>query len=334
MPSENAQRRVAVIIEDDADIRNLLEAVLAQAGFEVIATGNGLDGIAAVRAYDPIVTTLDVSMPGIDGFETAKRIRVFSPTYLVMLTARDDEIDTLQGLESGADDYVTKPFRPRELRARIEAMLRRPRQPITADAAAPTAAPDSNLNHNDPHHNDLHHNDPPASDVPASKAPDGNPPALQPVTPPSEPAPTRTAPVRAFRQTPVASAPVFVPAADAASPVIDAAPLNGWFEHNSLRLNPAERLVQLSGDRLDLTRTEFDLLAALLESQRRVHSLNDLALLLRGEAHESSDPVNDADRHAVEVHLGDLRRKLGDSSATPRWLETVHGGGYRLAAHE
>jgi len=319
MPSENAQRRVAVIIEDDADIRNLLEAVLAQAGFEVIATGNGLDGIAAVRAYDPIVTTLDVSMPGIDGFETAKRIRVFSPTYLVMLTARDDEIDTLQGLESGADDYVTKPFRPRELRARIEAMLRRPRQPVTADAAAPTAVPASDV---------------PASDVPTGNVPDGDPPARQPVSPPSEPAPTSAAPSRAFRQTPVASAPVFVPAVDAASPVIDAGPQNSWFEHNSLRLNPAERLVQLSGDQLDLTRTEFDLLAALLESQRRVRSLNDLALLLRGGAHSSSDPVNDADRRAVEVHLGDLRRKLGDSNATPRWLETVHGGGYRLAAHE
>jgi len=127
MNAPQDDRRVAVIIEDDADIRNLLEAVLRQAGFEAIATSNGLDGVNAVRTYDPIVTTLDVSMPGMDGFETAKRIRAFSSTYLVMLTARDDEIDTLQGLEAGADDYVTKPFRPRELRARIEAMLRRPR---------------------------------------------------------------------------------------------------------------------------------------------------------------------------------------------------------------
>ncbi|MCU1446969.1 MAG: chemotaxis protein CheY, partial [Cryobacterium sp.] len=116
-----------MIIEDDADIRHLLEAVLTQAGFDAIATSNGLDGVRAVRAYDPIVTTLDVSMPGMDGFETAKRIREFSSTYLVMLTARDEEIDTLQGLEAGADDYLTKPFRPRELRARIDAMLRRPR---------------------------------------------------------------------------------------------------------------------------------------------------------------------------------------------------------------
>ena len=114
--SEKPEQRLAVIIEDDADIRNLLEAVLTQAGSETITTSNGLDGIAAVRAYDPVVTTLDVSMPGMDGFETAKSIRAFSPTYLVMLTARDDEIDTLQGLEAGADDDLSKPFRARELR--------------------------------------------------------------------------------------------------------------------------------------------------------------------------------------------------------------------------
>jgi len=114
-----------VIIEDDADIRHLLEAVLTQAGFNAIATSNGLDGVRAVRAYDPIVTTLDVSMPGMDGFETAKRIREFSSTYLVMLTARDEEIDTLQGLEAGADDYLTKPFHTEELLARLRALLRR-----------------------------------------------------------------------------------------------------------------------------------------------------------------------------------------------------------------
>ena len=127
-PMESSiDKRVAVIIEDDDDIRNLLEAVLTQAGFDVVATANGPDGIEAVRTHDPIVTTLDVNMPGMDGFETARRLRAFSTTYIVMLTALSEEIDTLQGLDAGADDYINKPFRPRELRARIEAMLRRPR---------------------------------------------------------------------------------------------------------------------------------------------------------------------------------------------------------------
>jgi DNA-binding response OmpR family regulator len=319
MLSEKPEQRVAVIIEDDADIRNLLEAVLTQAGFETIAASNGLDGIAAVRAHDPIVTTLDVSMPGMDGFETAKRIRAFSPTYLVMLTARDDEIDTLQGLEAGADDYLTKPFRPRELRARIEAMLRRPRQTITAATAAVTAA---------------------APIVPAPVAARTEAVVADPLvaTPAStgltNAAPTDTPLDPVFRQTHVASAPTYAPAEDAASPLRSATPRNGWFEHNDLRLNPEERLVQLAGTQLELTRTEFELLAALLESQRRVRSKNDLALLLRGEAYASAYPVNEADRRAVEVHMGNLRRKLGDSSTTPHWLETVRGVGYRLAAEE
>lgn len=104
------ENRVAVVIEDEADIRQLLSDVLESAGFVVYAAASGLEGIERVRVYQPVVTTLDVSMPGIDGFETAKRIRAISSTYIVMLTARSEEIDALQGLESGADDYITKPF--------------------------------------------------------------------------------------------------------------------------------------------------------------------------------------------------------------------------------
>lgn len=119
------ERRTAVIIEDDADIRHLLEAVLSDAGFHTIATGNGLDGVQAVKAYDPIVTTLDMGMPGIDGLETARRIRQFSQTYLVIVSARSEEIDTLQALDAGADDYLTKPFAVEELLARLRALSRR-----------------------------------------------------------------------------------------------------------------------------------------------------------------------------------------------------------------
>jgi DNA-binding response OmpR family regulator len=304
MVSENIGRRVAVIIEDDADIRNLLEAVLIQAGFETVATRNGLEGIAAVRAHNPIVTTLDVSMPGMDGFETARRIRDFSSTYLVMLTARDDEIDTLQGLDAGADDYLTKPFRPRELRARIEAMLRRPRQSFTADSsstsdAEPSALPQST-----------------GENLPGIPifTEDGEDNTFEP----SDTSTTSTAPRPTDPR--VQGAPA------------DGLSASGWFEHNGLKLNPEERLVQLDGIQLELTRTEFDLMNALLDSQRRVRSKNDLALLLRGEAYASPYPVNEADRRAVEVHMGNLRRKLGDSNSNPRWLETVRGVGYRLAA--
>jgi DNA-binding response OmpR family regulator len=128
--------RVAVVIEDDADIRNLLEAILGQAGFTCYSAGTGVEGIEAVRAYQPILTTLDISLPGIDGFEVARRIRAFSTTYIIILSARGEEIDTLMGLDAGADDYLTKPVRARELRARIEAMLRRYHAAVNDSGAA------------------------------------------------------------------------------------------------------------------------------------------------------------------------------------------------------
>jgi DNA-binding response OmpR family regulator len=115
--------RVAVIIEDDPDIRALISAVLRQSGFEVHTATGGLEGIETVRVQQPLVTTLDVSMPGIDGFETARRIRAFSDTHIMMVTARADEEHARRGREAGADDYITKPFRPRDLRARVEAVI-------------------------------------------------------------------------------------------------------------------------------------------------------------------------------------------------------------------
>ncbi|MCU1419994.1 MAG: DNA-binding response regulator [Mycetocola sp.] len=131
-------RRTAVVIEDDVDIRSLVETVLRQAGFEVSSTASGTDGVELVRAHRPTIVTLDIGLIDIDGLEVARRIRLFTDCYIVMLTAQSDEADLLFGLESGADDYVIKPFRPRELRARIEAMLRRPRVSgaIEMDAAA------------------------------------------------------------------------------------------------------------------------------------------------------------------------------------------------------
>ena len=297
---------MAVIIEDDADIRHLLESVLTQAGFDVIATSNGHDGIQAVRAYEPIVTTLDVSMPGMDGFEVAKRLRTFSQTYIVMLTARDEEIDTLQGLEAGADDYLTKPFRPRELRARIDAMLRRPRL-ASADEPVAAAAPAA----------------PAAVAAPVAAAP----------------APVAAAPVAAAPAEPVArtgahAAPAAPDAAEPAARETSEDGGEGWIEHNGLRLNREMRLASLEGKDLDLTRTEFDLLVAVVESKRRVRTKADLALLLRGESYVTAYYVTEADKRAVEVHMGNLRKKLGDSLTTPRWLETVRGVGYRLAASD
>ncbi|ONI61959.1 two-component system response regulator [Leifsonia sp. ALI-44-B] len=338
------ERRVAVIIEDDPDIRHLLETVLTQAGFETVSTGNGLDGVQAVRAYDPIVTTLDVSLPGIDGFEAARRIRAFSSTYIVMLTAMNEEIDTLQGLEAGADDYLTKPFRPRELRARIEAMLRRPRaagsplgsadavavQPFGSEPSAPAApgvitpvsAPPEQTTHT------------PAAPAPVNYSP-AEPAASAPATfTPADPSasPASTAPAA----TPTGGVPAAPGANDGAAAPASAAhqQTEGWLTHNGLRLHPEMRIVEHDGKEVDLTRSEFDLIHALMESNRRVRSKADLALLLRGESYVTAYYINEADKRVVEVHMGNLRRKLGDSITSPRWIETVRGVGYRLAAIE
>ncbi len=257
-------RRTAVIIEDDADVRNLLEAVLQQAGFHTFASVDGLTGIDLVREHGPVLTTLDVNLPGIDGFEVSRRIRSFSPTYIIMLSARQEEIDTLMGLDAGADDYLTKPFRPRELRARVEAMLRRYQQPAGVDGAAPA--------------------------LPGSATSPASP---QPVAPVST----------------------------------DESSEGAWLVHNGLRLHAEMRLVELDGRSLALTRTEFDLLVAIMLRRRRVISKNELAEEVRPDL---NGYVTEADRRSVETHLANLRRKLTDSVTAPRFIETVRGVGYRL----
>ncbi|MFT4218970.1 MAG: response regulator transcription factor [Microbacterium sp.] len=248
--------RVAVVVEDEADIRSLLADVLEQAGFTVHTAETGQAGIELVRTVNPVVTTLDVNMPGMDGFETARRIRAVSTTYIVMLTARTEEIDALQGLESGADDYVTKPFRPRELRARIDAMLRRPRAHVATAGGSPSA--------------------------------------------------------------------------NGSAPAVDDEP--EWLEHKGLRVCPETRVAEIEQAELELTRSEFDILAELLSAGRRVVGKGELALMLRGERYTGSEYLSDSDSRAIEVHMANLRRKLGESPQNPQWIETVRGVGYRLTA--
>lgn len=110
------------------DIRNLLVGILRQSGFEVHTAAGGREGVELVRDKSPDVVTVDVGLPDIDGLEVLRRIRTSSDAYVVMLTGRDKEPDVLAALQAGADAYVTKPFRPKELRAQIGAMMRRPRR--------------------------------------------------------------------------------------------------------------------------------------------------------------------------------------------------------------
>ncbi|MDN4610760.1 response regulator transcription factor [Arthrobacter burdickii] len=253
---------VAVVIEDDVDVRNLVAAVLRQSGFDVHVAPSGRAGVDLVRLHDATVVTVDVGLPDIDGYEVLRRIRSSSNCYVVMLTSRGDELDTLTALQLGADDYLTKPFRPRELRARIAAMLRRPRavpEPVAVGhpgTAAPTVA---------------------VADLPAL---------------PSESSPA--------------------------------------LKHNGLVLNAAARTVLLDGRELPLTRSEFDLLHEMLKSNGAVKTKADLVRVVRGDYYGEDAYISDSDERAIEVHIGNLRRKLDEDPKNPRWLQTVRGVGYRL----
>ncbi|MFI7484049.1 PP2C family protein-serine/threonine phosphatase [Kocuria sp. M1R5S2] len=121
------QGRRAVVIEDHDDIRLLLARTIAMRGFAVTTAATGREGLDAVRREGADLITLDLNLPDVDGMEVCRLVREFSDAYLLMVTARPSEADRLSGLGHGADDYISKPFSPRELQARIEAMFRRPR---------------------------------------------------------------------------------------------------------------------------------------------------------------------------------------------------------------
>lgn len=265
---------VAVIVEDDPDVRSLLEEVFLAAGFETILTGSGLEGLAAIEQHQPVITTLDINLPGIDGFEVARRIRRISDTFIIMLSALSEESDVVLGLTSGADEYLVKPFRPRELRARIEALLRRPR---VADPRPSDPRPSE-----------------PRSVLP--RLPETGRAAVEP------------------------------------DPAADGATVLTWRGrvHRDLSLDLDTRMVLIGQRRVDLTPTEFDLLAMLLEAGLRVRSKADLARGLRGAPEGSNEYVSEPDKRAIETHIANLRRKLRDSTTQPRYIETVRGVGYRL----
>ena len=235
--------RDAVVIEDDPDVRALLVELLQQSGFAVTDCSAGADGLRAVRERDPDLVTLDLNLPDLDGIEVCRRLRESSEAYVIMLTARPDEIDRLVGLETGADDYLTKPFSPRELRARVAAMMRRPRRRNTAAAAPPPAA--------------------------------------------------------------------------------SAQDQSEIMRLGELEVDLEGRLAHLSGSELPLTRIEFDLLATLLSGPRRVWPRETLLRTVWGTEWAG-------DGHLVEVHMGNLRRKLGDDPRNGRYIRTVRGVGYRL----
>ncbi|WP_235547556.1 MULTISPECIES: response regulator transcription factor [unclassified Nocardioides] len=240
--------RCAVVIEDDADTASLLEFALSSQGFDVAIAHDGQEGVALVTALRPDLVTLDVGLPGIDGLEVCRRIRPVTDAYVIMVTSQADEIDRLIGLETGADDYLAKPISVRELKARVNAMFRRPRHFVESADAAPEPAY------------------------------------------------------------------VELPATDE----------HEVLRHGDLLVDVDAHRVWRAGEEVELTPTEFDLLATLMRSPTRVWPR---ALLMQEVWGQSW-----GETHHVEVHMGNLRRKLGDRRGQVRFVETVRGVGYRLRA--
>src|SRR6266540_1124621 len=117
-----------LVVDDEQRLRELVRGYLEREGFGVLTAADGPVALDLARQQAPDVVVLDLMLPGLDGLEVCRRLRSFSDAYVIMLTAKAEEIDRIVGLEVGADDYLTKPFSPRELIARVRAMLRRPRR--------------------------------------------------------------------------------------------------------------------------------------------------------------------------------------------------------------
>lgn len=224
-----------LIVDDERALAQILGSYLVKAGYVVHYAADGLVAVAAARELDPEVILLDLGLPGLDGLEVCRQVRTFTDCYILMLTARDDETDRIIGLGVGADDYIGKPFSPREVVARVNAVLRRPR-PSKASA----------------------------TDIPPQE--------------------------RRF---------------------------------GDVRIDPAAREVWLGDTQLSLTRTEFDILDVLSSQPRN-------ALTRRQIIDQVWNAEWVGDDHVVNVHIANLRRKLGDDPDEPRYLLTVRGVGYRM----
>jgi two-component system alkaline phosphatase synthesis response regulator PhoP len=220
-----------LVVEDERQIRQIAVDYLQRAGFAVIAAGDGESALSLTRDRQPDLIVLDLGLPRLDGIQVAKTLRAESSVPIIMLTARVDEDDRLRGLELGADDYITKPFSPRELVARVQAVLRRSSK--TAEAGDVVHLADVTL------------------DVPRLKASRG-------------------------------------------------------------------------GQAIDLTATEFQLLATLARQPGRVFSRAQLLDSVRGTEVESFE-------RAIDTHIKNIRRKIEPDPRHPRYIETVYGIGYRSA---
>lgn len=228
-------RRI-LLIDDDQELSDMLSKYLQQEEFSVEQVFNGRDGVNRVIAEPYDLVLLDVMLPELNGFEVLPLIRQQSSVPVLMLTARGDDIDRVVGLEMGADDYLPKPFNPRELIARIRAILRRTDQVHAQSSSAP---------------------------------------GKQPI----------------------------------------------MIGH--IRIQPAQRLAYHNETELELTSTEFNILLELASKAGQIVSKNELSIQALGRKLTRYD-------RSIDMHVSNLRRKLGDTKSKHALIQTVRGFGYQL----
>ncbi|MCB5273923.1 Alkaline phosphatase synthesis transcriptional regulatory protein PhoP [Arthrobacter sp. SO5] len=308
----------AVVVDDDSDVRLLIRRTLEMQGFAVIEAASGAEALLSINEHQPDIVTLDLNLPDLDGVEVCRRLRKFSDAYVFMITARVDEIDELIGLETGADDFIGKPFSPRTVQARVSAALRRhrptPQRPTPQRRATdflPAGTADRRAESGSTTGSE-------ASRTPQRRATD-----VGPATAEASPSATAGAAGRDRRAPAAARTPELSGVPDSAGVPEPA----GVLRHGPLVVEPEARTATLDGAELVLTRTEFDLLESLTGAPRRVWTRK--ALLTKVWGNEWA-----MDEHLVEVHIGNLRRKLGDKGREPRFIRTVRGVGYRMAPAE
>lgn len=299
---------VALVVEDDQDTADLLDLVLSQAGFSVVTATNGADGLALALMHRPALATIDVSMPGMDGLETTRRIRDFSGTYIVIVSSRSAEQDILAGFDAGADDYVPKPIRPRELTARLAAVARRPLPNTPAEPTGTTWAAAAE----DPERSAYH------QQVVAGAHPD--------TAPVSEPDPDAATPQAD------AEAEAEEQGAEGRDGMLELGMrfIGSWVEFRGLRINPARTLVVVDDRLVDVNARQFDLLQLMLYSGTRIRSARWLALRLRGETEESTTTQAFHDRDWIDSMMENLLNRIGQDPEAPRWVESMPRSLYRL----
>jgi len=238
MSTGSATPQARVLAVDDApEILQMIQAVLGRDGAYDLATAtNGIEALELARSFDPDVVILDLGLPGMDGVEVCRELRSFTDAYVLMLTGRDDEVDRLVGLAVGADDYMTKPFSTRELAARVQVLLRRPRGGVRTDAGDESGA-------------------------------------------------------------------------------------EAIVTFGELSVNLPAREVRVSGELIELTKIEFDLLATLAQRPEMVFTRQFLVETVWGDDWYGDD-------HMVSVHVANVRKKIDRGSS--KFIKTVRGVGYRM----